>query len=147
MDSNTTTLTGIYSYNDFSVGVTINTETITSSAEDYTGGAGYDSLTVSVNITFESEDIYEISAGLTNQSGNWITGSSVNPTTYTAGLHQIILTFKGIDIYSKGIDGPYVVAFISVSKNGLERSHAKTMPIRQMLTVSQTLNILTPVLI
>ena len=118
MDSNTTTLAGTYNFNDFSSGVTIDTGTITSLAENYTGGAGYDSLNVTVNITFASENIYKISAGLTNLTGVWITGAFVDPTNYTAGSHEIILPFNGIDIYSKGINGPYVVAFISVSKNG-----------------------------
>jgi PGF-pre-PGF domain-containing protein len=120
MDSNTTILdgAGTYNYNDFSSGVTIDTGTITSSAENYTEGAGYDSLNVTVNITFASENIYEISAGLTNLTGVWITGAFVNPTSYTAGEHEITLPFNGIDICSKGINGPYVVAFISVSKNG-----------------------------
>ena len=118
MDYNITTLDGTYNYNDFSSGVTIDTGTITSSAENYTGGTGYDSLNVTVNITFASEDIYQISAGLTNQSGIWITGTTINPTTYTAGAHEIILPFNGIDIYTRGMNGPYVVAFISISKNG-----------------------------
>ncbi|MBE3137916.1 MAG: PGF-pre-PGF domain-containing protein [Thermoplasmata archaeon] len=116
IDYNVTTLNGTYYYTDFSSGVQIDASSAASSVWDQDDDGYYDTLNVTVDITFNAGD-YEITAGLTNQTGTWITGAQIENETYS-GLQTINIPFSGTDIYTKGLNGPYVVSFVSVSRPG-----------------------------
>ena len=110
-------LQNTYSYSDFGAGVVIgevSSSVWNSGDDDYN-----DTLNITVNITFTNDGNYEISTGLVqNQSGAWITGSHSESQLYTSGLHQVELSFSGVQIYKRGLNGPYLVSYISVSKSG-----------------------------
>ncbi|MFH1101550.1 MAG: PGF-pre-PGF domain-containing protein [Methanobacteriota archaeon] len=117
IDSNATVLQGSYDYNDFSSGVEIDVSSVDSDVWDADGDLEYDTLNVTLTIDFTTEGSYAIIAGLTNQTGTWITGASTNGSY--SGPTVISLVFNGLDIYAKARDGPYVVSFISVVQAGV----------------------------
>ncbi len=127
MDSLVKGLDNSYNYDDFGANVVINTSSVYSTVWDDPGDAdGYnDSLNFSVNITFSTAGSYKISAGLKDQNGTWITGTDLGLDFYS-GLETINLSFSGLKIYMKGLNGPYTLSFISVAKSdGMEIAKAK----------------------
>ena len=113
-------LQGSYGVDNFNAGIDIDTAMINSSVWDSDGDGYNNSLNVTVSIAFDTGGIYEINAGLRdNATGTWITGTSISHTSYSSDPQTITLSFDGLKIYSKGKNGPYLVSFISVSKEGI----------------------------
>lgn len=117
MDYETFNLNNTYSTSYFGASVSIDDVTL-GGLPDNDNDSQYDSLNISVNITFSTADYYEISAGLVDQNGTWITGKNI-PSTYYPVEDTVFINFDGLKIYMKGLDGPYTISFISIVKQGV----------------------------
>lgn len=115
IESNTASLDGTYSYDDFDSSVSIG-EVLCTGLYDSDPGEndGNESLNFTANITF-AEGTYQISAGLVDPNGTFICGKNLPSDTYETGIVTVNITFDGFKIYSKGLNGPYTVSYISVS--------------------------------
>ncbi len=111
-------LQGTYNASDFGASVSINTSNISSDVWDSDGDGYNNSLNITFNVTFSSAGEYELFGGLKDQSGTKITGAKIDETSYDARTYELTLAFDGLTIYNKGLNGPYDVSFIAVSKQG-----------------------------
>lgn len=115
IDDDEYALQGEYAASDFGAAVEIHTDTISCDVWDEDGNGYNDSLNITVDVSFDTSGTYELSAGLRAQSGEWIIGTTISPTHYS-GLEEITLSFDGLKIYKKGVDGNYSVSYIAISR-------------------------------
>jgi len=123
IDTRLDDLEGTYSYSDFGAGVSFGTVSL-GEVEDYDepgeeGYGYYDVLNITADITFNNQGTYEISAGLVDRNGSFIAGKNIPSTTYNIDTYPITFSFDGLKIYSKKLDGPYTISFISIFEPGV----------------------------
>ncbi len=81
----------------------------------------YDYLNIRFDVDITNYGEYSVSGGLFDQNSNQI-GYFAIDTIFQTGVHTLIASFDGFDIFSNGIDGPY--QFMQVSLTELDSSNA-----------------------
>ncbi|MBU1940931.1 MAG: fibronectin type III domain-containing protein, partial [Candidatus Thermoplasmatota archaeon] len=115
IDSYDYDLSGFYNAADYGSSISFDTNSVTSMVWDGDDDGLNDTLNVTIDIEFDS-GIYELTAGLRDTTTDtFITKKFIEPIAYD-GLESITFSFDGLKIYTKELDGPYKVSFISVAK-------------------------------
>jgi len=117
VDSGEFDLVNSYTYSDFGASVSIGE--VTFGGVHDSSDNGYDYLSILANVTFNTAGSYSLSAALVDPNGSYITGKNIPSDSYSTGVSQINFSFDGLKIYSKKLNGPYTVSYISVSKSDI----------------------------
>ena len=108
-------LTGSYSYTAFQHGgAFIKASTYGDQALDIDGDGDFDYLRVGVQLNVAQAGNYQLSADLTDGTGELITSVDQTLNIASAGDFSVTLDFVGSNIYQHGINGPYRVSRVTL---------------------------------